>query len=224
MNIRIVIAMIAALAASPALAADSYMTFGVGRGYLHHNGENMWWKQEGWDFTIDERSTVYRIGLGWKARPWLTFEANFHDLGEYHHFAAFVVPEQEYDARTQNCVKECSPTRWGYLSGSAYAVSLSALPSVRAGKWQAFGRLGWQWYKAKFKGYVSPADPKARHWEENDWFGPQRGSEAMFGFGIGYDRVTLELTQFPKIHANNPNCCSAYREARTIILSYRWDI
>jgi len=224
MAIRDVIAIvILALLHQVCAAAEPYFTVGLGQGYLNRPNTNKWWAQYGYDYTVDERSNVNRFGLGARVNKWLALEVNYHDLGEYEHFAGFIAEEDQYDPATERCSDPCPPTRWGYMKGSVYSLSLSALPTWQINSnWALFGRLGWNWYHAKFKAYVSSADQQSRHWEENDYF-TQNGSAPMYGVGISYGRLSFEMTDFPKIHANR-NCCSAYQDARTYLFSYRWDL
>jgi hypothetical protein len=213
-----------ALAWAGPARAQTYFTAGLGQGYLNRPNVNKWWAQYGYDYKIDERSNVNRFGVGVQVNKWLALEANYHDLGEYQHFAGFIAEEDQYDPATERCADPCPPTRWGYLYGNVYAFSLSALPTWQiSDKWSLFGRVGAQWYHAKFKAYVSRADQQSRHWEENDFF-TDNGSGVFYGVGITYDRLSFEVTQFPKIHANRDGCCSAYQDARTYLFSYRWDL
>jgi hypothetical protein len=143
--------------AGACMAGESYFTVGLGKGYLRNNGENMWWQQTGWDHYVNEKSNVYRIGLGYDLKRWLAVELNYHDLGTYEHFAGFVIPEQQYNAATENCVAQCPNTRWGYLWGSAYSYSLTLIPSWHVtDNLSLFGRFGYQRYHARFKAYVFP--------------------------------------------------------------------
>lgn len=216
------IVLLGAVLLAPISHAEPYFTVGLGQGYLKHNGENMWWIQEGWDYRMKERSNIYRVGFGGRVNRWLAVEVNYHDLGRYEQFSGFVLPEEQYNAETRSCVSTCPPTHWGYLTGDVYGISATALPTWQVSKnWSVFARVGFLYYKAKFTAYVTRADQNDRRWEVNDWF-TQKGLAPVTGVGITYDRVTLEWTQFAKIHADR-NCCSPYRDASTTTLSYRWE-
>lgn len=205
--------------------AEPYLTVGLGQGELRHPGSNMWWVQDGWNYTIDAKSTVWNFGVGWKFSKYLAAEINYHDLGEYHHFAGFMTDESKYIAWTPtHCAGACDPTQWGYLSGSATAISASILPRYPISEnLSIFARWGLAYVDAKFKAYITPIDNNAKNYEIDDIFS-QKMVRKFFGFGVTYKRLTFEMQEFPQITAQGNGCCSAYKSARTKTISYRWDL
>lgn len=203
-------------------AGDLYFTAGIGRGELRHPGPNKWWIQEGFDYTIHQKSTVYQLGLGLKVKPWLAVEANYHDLGQYNHFAGFIAAEDLYDPSEPDlCTGECPATQWGYLRGEARAVSLSLLPRYAFTKnFSIFGRIGVAYYKARFDAYITDGIVNSRHVVRN-FAGTGAGYTGLYGLGVTYRNLSIETTQFEEIAANGS---SPYKDARTVTVSYRWDL
>ena len=199
--------------------ADPYVTAGIGRGELRHPGDNKWWIQKGWDYTIDENSTVWRLGAGWRFNRYLAVEANYHDLGKYEHFAGFMLAEDHYSASSPTlCVNGCTATQWGYLSGHAHAVSLTALPRLPlADNTALFARVGLAWFEATYTARIETLDPMARGWQEMGE--TDRGVAQVLGFGAEYHGITLEATKFRGVKAG-PN--SPYQSATTYTLGYNW--
>jgi hypothetical protein len=211
------------IAQSEGLRLESpYFTAGFGRGFLKHPRTNKWWIQEGFDYTYDEGSTVARIGLGIKVHKFAAIEATFHDLGEYHHFAGFMANEDLYNESTHGCNGHCEETTWGYLQGSVKAFSLSIVPQYQVTRsLSLFGRVGIAWYDAKFI-YRLAGHGFERAWLANSTFS-ESGVTPVYGFGLTYKRLSLEATEFHGVGAN-ALCCSAYQNALTYTVSYRWDL
>ncbi|HEU4344787.1 MAG TPA: hypothetical protein VFU31_24830 [Candidatus Binatia bacterium] len=218
---KAVAVLVLCLISGGALAEDRfYFTAGIGKSVLPHTGANKWWIQKGWDYTIDEYSTVYKVGFGFRASKYLSLEVTYHDLGEYHHFAGFMVNEDLYDPATHDCNGHCSQTSWGYLSGSADAFSFSLVPTYPLTKRVSiYGRLGLARYRAKFIARVTPDSQFGRHWTEITF--SQNGYSPVYGLGVSYKNVSLEANHFPNVEANN-GCCSAYQDAIVYTLNYRW--
>jgi hypothetical protein len=220
---------IAMLAVSSALllapitssAQDLYFTAGIGRGELRHPGPNKWWIQEGFDYTIHQKSTTYRIGVGLELSPRLAVEVNYHDLGQYNHFAGFIAQEDLYNpAEPDFCTGECPATQWGYLRGEARALSLSLLPRYEVTRnLSVFGRFGVAYYKARFDAYITDGIVNSRHVVRN-FASTGAGLTTLYGFGASYGRFSVEATQFEEIAANGS---SPYKDAFTYTVSYRWD-
>ena len=212
---------IAALLLLPrsAHAGEPYITVGIGKGLLKHPGDNKWWIQKGWDYTIDEDSTVYRLGAGWTFNRYLAIEANYHDLGKYDQFAGFMTAEDHYDASSPNlCVNGCTPTSWGHLRGQAHAISFAALPSYPLNdQARLFGRVGLAWYEATYSFRISSSDSFGRAW--TDGGATVRGIAQVFGLGLAYGPVSFEATKFRGVKAG-PD--SPYQSAFTYTLGYQW--
>lgn len=213
------------LAAAAGSMAEGYVSVGLGKGELRHPGYNKWWIQEGWDYRIDEKSSVWHVGVGWKFNRYLAVEINHHDLGEYHHFAGFMVNESAYNASSPTlCNGTCEPTQWGYLTGSATAISASILPSLPiTDRLSVYARLGLARVNATFTAHVTPLSNTSKGFSNLDIFS-ERITTPFYGFGIQYGRVAIEVQEFPYVTAEREGCCSAYTSAGTVTISYRWTI
>jgi hypothetical protein len=201
---------------------EPYFTAGIGRGELRHPGPNKWWIQEGFDYTIHQKSTVYQLGIGLKVKPWLAAEVLYHDLGQYNHFAGFIAEEDLYNPSEPDfCTGECPATQWGYLRGEARAISLSLLPRYAFTKnFSVFGRLGVAYYKARFDAYITDGIVNSRHVVRN-FAGSGEGYSPLYGLGMTYGKFTVETAQFGEVAANGS---SPYKDASTVTVSYRWGL
>jgi len=206
--------------------AEFYMTAAISKAQLRHNGQNGWWIQEGWAYTIDSGSNGYSVGLGYKVNKYLSVETAYHDLGAYHEFAGFMIQEEHYSAvAPDHCVNGCAPTSWGYLDGSATAFSISALPRLPITKdFSLYGRYGLEFHRAKFSFRAAPSDTNTRGFALPMSF-TQEGHGLLYGLGITYKAVSVELQQFKNVFVDLGPIAggSPYREARAFNVSYRWD-
>ncbi len=210
---------------APAHATDFYFTAGVGQASLNHPGDNKWFIQKGWDYTIDGKSTGFRLGLGAQFSKYLALEANYHNLGKYEHFALFMMNEDVYSESSPTlCTGTCEPTTAGYLSGRANAVSLTAMPTLPITKdLSIYGRLGAAYFRAQFDVRFIPTDPMQRQWHHIRM--SSSGITPVWGGGVKYGNWGLDVIQMPavKVKSSDGACCGPYTSAAAYTISYQWD-
>lgn len=200
-----------------------YVMGAAGRSELHHSGENKWWIQDGFPYSIHGGSSVWLAGAGYRWSRYFAAEITGGSLGRYHHSADFLVDESLYDptsptlCRTPSGGTPACPVSHGELRGTVRAWHLSLLPTYPITEdLILYAKFGLTRYSASFSWAITP-EGWATSMRENRW-------TQHFGVGAAWRGWFLEAIKYPRVevHDDRGSPVSAYRYATTIMGGYRW--
>lgn len=204
------------MAAAMSAHAGWYVPAQVGRTNYPRPGDDTWY-QQAYTNEIQERANTETIGVGYEASPYLSFEADYRDLGT-NRISASWESDQSYGA--WEIGKD--PTVYGSTKDHLSGFVASTLIGYPLHKITPYVRLGAMWYRWTHQ-IMWSNNSNAHAVSEFSYGCTTRGVTPVYGVGVRYGRVTIEYDAYHPYAGDDVHLCTAnFSNPSSVTIGYRF--